>query len=144
MKKKKRWYSEIPAGICLRASAFHISCLQQHQISIQLSFEYKVIHFIILRDQAWPFSLTYWTLHIHLSKKVTKRIRSCLTRQAALTIHRTLNIPMFNYWLILTLNLTTTHHQRIPSFERKANDLIFASNPEKVSPKILLDETAYV
>ena len=33
------------------------------------------------------------------------------------------------------LNLTTTQHQRISSFERRANELIFGSSPKKV-PKV--------
>ena len=65
-----------------------------------------------------------------------KRIRPYLTRQAALAIHRTLIVSMFNYCSILTLNLTTTQHQRISSFERRANELIFGSSPEKI-PKIV-------
>ena len=65
-----------------------------------------------------------------------KRIRSHLTKQAASAIHRTMIVPLFTYCSILTLNVNKTQSQRISSFERRANELIFGLNSSERVPKI--------
>ena len=65
-----------------------------------------------------------------------KRIRSHLTKQAASAIHRTMIVPLFTYCSILTLNVNKTQSQRISSFERRANELIFGQNSSERVPKI--------
>ena len=54
-----------------------------------------------------------------------RRIRPQLTVEVALTIYKTMLIPLFTYCSIISSTYTETLNQRINSFERRAHEVIF-------------------
>ena len=54
-----------------------------------------------------------------------RRIRPQLTVEVALTICKTMLIPLFTYCSIISSTYTETLNQRINSFERRAHEVIF-------------------
>ena len=69
-----------------------------------------------------------------------KRIRPNLTTDVALTVYKTMLIPIFTYCSIITGNYTQTVESKIINFERKAYDIIFQSQQTKRSKLIKIRE----
>ena len=54
-----------------------------------------------------------------------RRIRPQLTVEVALTIYKTMLIPLFTYCSIISSTYTETLNQRVSSFQQKAHEVIF-------------------
>ena len=54
-----------------------------------------------------------------------RRIRPQLAVEVALTIYKTMLIPLFTYCSIISSTYTETLNQRVNSFQRKAHEVIF-------------------
>ena len=54
-----------------------------------------------------------------------KRIRPNLTAAAALTVYKTMLVPIFAYCSIITGSYTETMERKIRSFERRAYNIVF-------------------
>lgn len=116
---------------------------KQHSLQIKfrnqtLSFTNSYKYLGIILDQSLSLTDHFATTYKKASSRLylLKRIRPHLTQQAALTIYQTLIIPLFTYCSILTLQLNKTQSNKISSFERRANELIFGRNSTKEIPKI--------
>ena len=62
-----------------------------------------------------------------------KRVRPQLTTDAALTLYKTMLIPIFTYCSIITSLYTETVKKRISSFERRAFHIIFNKETQKAN-----------
>ena len=62
-----------------------------------------------------------------------KRVRLQLTTDAALTLYKTMLIPIFTYCSIITSLYTETVKKRISSFERRAFHIIFNKETQKAN-----------
>ena len=65
-----------------------------------------------------------------------KRVRPQLTIEAALTIYKTMLIPLFTYCSILTGNPSKTFQSKVQALENRARRIIFQGNAQRERSKL--------
>ena len=117
-------------------------------VSLEVKYRYNIISFTKTYKYLWVKLDQALALREHTSaayRKATgrlyllKRIRPYLTVEAALTIYKTMIIPIFTYCSIVTSISNKTHNEKIKRFEKRAKEIIYGPNiPRKNTTTIEL------
>ena len=116
----------------IKNSQIEIAC-QGNQLATTTSYRYLGVNL----DQTLNLTAHVDKVYKKASGRLNllRRIRPNLTKKAALTIYKTMLLPIFTYCSIITASYTRTVEQKIANFEQRAYTIIYSTgkSPSKAN-----------